>query len=913
MAVLSATMILGACKADLTDVEYVARAKEHQDKGDLRSGIVDLKNALQKNPENLEARWLLGEIYVEIGDGAAAEKELRRAMELGVAREAVVIPLAKALLLQNKPKELLADSSILNSLPPEDKTELHTLRGQAYLALDQLDEATAELQAAFLLQEDSPHAQFGQALLAITEQQYDQARQWLNKVLETDPKYAQAWSLLGDIEAAEEQLELAQEAYGKAIELRQYETMDYIKRAVARLRLGDLAGAGEDIRVLKKIGFQHFFLSHIEGVVDFHNKRYEAAQNAFQQSLNLQPSYLPAKTYLAATHLIRGQTEQALRLAEQLRYELPNSTNVQRLLGDIYLNRSEFAQASAVLEQLLTRLPDDTRALGLMGTIALAEGRSADGVGYFQKVVALEPNSRDAQQMLMVAKLMGGQEIDAVAFGDSQEDQYEEHFLSALSKFKQGNYEQALELARRVHESKPDEVDPRNLMAACHLALGDWDKARIELEKVLEMAPNNPSAVKNLAKIEMTEGNLDRASDLLEKFLVEHPDDREAVALLAQTETRRGNEAKAIQVLEQAVQRNPDESSLRATLAQKYDDAGRIVDLLALTRNLTDKQVREQPSLLALRGKVELQAGNMPSAKQTFARWTAVAPDSAQAHFFYAESLANSGELERAREELKQAVQLDPNYLLARVGEIKMIASLGEKERALEALAKVKQDFGDRPEVLGIEGWLSLLNGDYATAEKSFLAAAEQQPDTELTIYLVRVLWAQEKYDQALQVMRDWLENHPRDLPVLLHLAGGYLSLSKAEEARAMYARVIELYPNHVPALNNLAWLSREKDLKQAIAYAERAYELLPRNPQVADTLGTLLMEGGDQSRGYRLIREAADQSPENPEIQLHLGRALMEQEKFAEAKEVLDALIGKTPDSQFADQAKALLASIPQ
>jgi hypothetical protein len=47
---------LAGCGDRTTDVEHVQRAREHQAKQELPASIIELKNALQKNPENSDAR-----------------------------------------------------------------------------------------------------------------------------------------------------------------------------------------------------------------------------------------------------------------------------------------------------------------------------------------------------------------------------------------------------------------------------------------------------------------------------------------------------------------------------------------------------------------------------------------------------------------------------------------------------------------------------------------------------------------------------------------------------------------------------------------------------------------------------------------------------------------------------------------
>ena len=102
LLMLAAVLATGACDRaqHYTDVEHVQKATAFQDQGKLDSALVELKNALQKNPKNAEARWRLGEIYISQELGEEAEGELKRARELGMDYEALKVPMGQALLLQ---------------------------------------------------------------------------------------------------------------------------------------------------------------------------------------------------------------------------------------------------------------------------------------------------------------------------------------------------------------------------------------------------------------------------------------------------------------------------------------------------------------------------------------------------------------------------------------------------------------------------------------------------------------------------------------------------------------------------------------------------------------------------------------------------------------------------------------------
>jgi cellulose synthase operon protein C len=82
--------------ASLKDAEqYVA-------KGDLKSAEIELRNAVRESPQDPMPRARLAQIYLEEGDGEAAEREARAAGDRN-GDEAEYLPiLANALLLQQK-------------------------------------------------------------------------------------------------------------------------------------------------------------------------------------------------------------------------------------------------------------------------------------------------------------------------------------------------------------------------------------------------------------------------------------------------------------------------------------------------------------------------------------------------------------------------------------------------------------------------------------------------------------------------------------------------------------------------------------------------------------------------------------------------------------------------------------------
>ena len=76
---LASVFLLSGCGLSTkSDHEHVEEAQKLYQQKNYQGAIIGLKNALQTNSNNPEARALLGKIYAETGQGKNAEKELKQ-------------------------------------------------------------------------------------------------------------------------------------------------------------------------------------------------------------------------------------------------------------------------------------------------------------------------------------------------------------------------------------------------------------------------------------------------------------------------------------------------------------------------------------------------------------------------------------------------------------------------------------------------------------------------------------------------------------------------------------------------------------------------------------------------------------------------------------------------------------------
>ena len=157
-AVLAAASVLAACSSGANEAELLASARSYVEKQDYGAAVIQLKSALQKNPQSAEARLLLGRSLLDSGDAPGAAIELRKALELGAKATEVQPPLALAMLAQNQAQQVVQEFAAVTLEDPAASADLKSTVAAAYAALRQRDKALATVLSALKEQPQSTAA-----------------------------------------------------------------------------------------------------------------------------------------------------------------------------------------------------------------------------------------------------------------------------------------------------------------------------------------------------------------------------------------------------------------------------------------------------------------------------------------------------------------------------------------------------------------------------------------------------------------------------------------------------------------------------------------------------------------------------------------------------------------------------------
>jgi Flp pilus assembly protein TadD len=211
-----------------------------------------------------------------------------------------------------------------------------------------------------------------------------------------------------------------------------------------------------------------------------------------------------------------------------------------------------------------------------------------------------------------------------------------------------------------------------------------------------------------------------------------------------------------------------------------------------------------------------------------------------------------------------------------------------------------------------LEGGIAMARGRPAEAVTAYAKALEKQPSSEAVMRLALAQQQVGDTEASVRSLTEWLTENPDDNLARGLLGVQYVALQRLEDARSSFMAMAEANPNDAVALNNLATVeARLGNSDSALAYAERAGKLAPKDPAVQDTLGTILLDRGDTQRALRLLRHAADQIPGNAEIGYHYARALAATDNKTEARDVLRKALDSGQRFQGIDKAQDLMREL--
>lgn len=780
---MAATPIVSGCDS-VTPEEHLQRAREYIDAGEFNPAMIELKNTLQKAPENAEARYRLG-IQYELGaDYASAEKELQRALDLGYERSAIMTPLLRAQVYLGKTQEVL--TALAKEQDPTPA--LVAIQGLALLRSGQIDEARATFERALEREEKTADALLGLARInAATDP--EQALANLERVLQIDSARRDAWVAKGELEMQTGDPQQALTSFANAAELPGGEIVGGLGIVEAAVRTNDLDKAEAEVKELLRTfpgqPTAHYYL----GLIEFHRGNLDSAIEALRFAERDMPNHLPTLLLLGTALAEQGSLGQGRQYLERYVAQAapgsPQSSDARKRLAALYLQGDLPQEAITILTRDDAAL--DPSALSLLGSAyQQLENHSAAAI-FLEQAVAMAPDRAQSRQQLAVSLLADGRPDEAMAELDRAADGGDPAIAATQIRvlLQQQRYEQAKTAAEAMIADAPELPAGHYLLGAAYLGLDDTDAAVAAFNGALAKDPAYTPAVVALAGIDLGSDRPDAALDRFRQLNERSPGDETAAMALVRDAMQRNDPERAIDVLQRARVSNPQALEVRIVLARLLllnDQTGEaadvldeasalspdVIDVRLLSAQLDAAQGRNAQALRKIRAlqadrdtlpreavlllaRLEADGGNYDRSIEILSAWVTQEDDDLSARLLMGNQQMLAGRLDDARTTF-EALQgeLPENVML--LNNLATIYGRQQDDRAVEVARRAHELAPESPEVSDTLGWILFQDGQHEEAVTVLRTAYDREPHPTIGFHLASALAASGDAAAAVEV-----------------------------------------------------------------------------------------------------------------------------------------------------------------
>lgn len=904
---LSMLAVVSAC-TEPSESDRLNAARGHLAKRDGAAAAMELKSVLQTNPEQGEARFLLGRQLLQAGDAAAAEAEFQRAMSAGYDKEQVIPMLAKALTAQEKYGALVSQFETTVLSDAAAAADLLAQLAGAYLAAGSVEQAQGVISQALQRVPGHPQATLMHARLKAVQGDVPAGLSEVSALLARDPNLADAWLLKGDLlrPVAGSNFDPAIDAYRKAID----KQPDLLPAYAALLNLlllkREFGMADTVLAAMRKAAPKQALVTYFDAVLALQ-------QGNAKRSLELSQQLLRGASDNAAVLMLAARAELQLNALEQAEADAakavqaaPSASLPRHLHAEILLRNGKGDKALAVLRPLLDSKTPDAQTLSLAGQARLLNGDAKSAQALLERASKAQPDNLRIRTARALANLNSSaaptvfSELESIAKADADTAADMALISAHLSR---NEFDSAARAIDNLAAKTPKLALADMLRARTALLRRDPAQARKHFDVARAKQPNLLAPVTGLALLDLADKNPGAARARLEAFIEAVPSDGDARLALADLVGRTGGSAEEVNaLLTSAVKAKPSDATIRLALIDQLLSRGESKaalsaaqdGLAALPGNL---------QLLDRLGQLQQAAGDVSQAQSTYVKWAQLQPAAAAPHLHLAELALDNGNPSAAATHVRRALELEPDSLP--VQRLAVVVALRESQFA-RALAMARTVQAQRPtDAVGhlLEGEIELSQAHFELAATAFRNAIGKAGGEEAAMRLHLALTKGGDKAGADRLVANWRRDHPTDMGFVFNLGDQAMAAQDWASAEAHFRMVLARHPDSVMALNNTALALAQQKKSGASEMAERALKLAPNTPTLMDTLATCYASEGQLDKALAMQIQAVGLVPNSPTFRLNLAKLQVQLGSKAEARAELDKLarLGRA----FSDQAE--------
>ncbi len=881
-AIVAITLIT-ACSKETKKARLLGEANAYFKAGNYDKAKLAYINVLQLDPQNALAFERIGAMWQDDAAPLQAGAFLAKASELDPKNAQNRVRLARCYLaigrLADAKKEAL---KVLEQAP--DNSDAISALAESARSNEDIEAAWGQLQKFPKKNDVSFHLAL--ANLSLHKGDVAAATEAVRQALAADPNSSAAHMARGDLYLFQKDQKQAIEEFKKAADLAPVRSTERLKYAAFRSATG---GAEETRRVATEMTKQApdylpgwILLAELASK----DKKYDEALSLLENVFGREPQYVDGRRLQSDILLAKGETKKGLEVLERVDQAYPGSPLVKYQLARAYLSNNNMNQARAALDQAVSANPNYTDAVLLLAEVNLRSGHADMVIKPMTDLLKRIPELKNAALLLAAAYGTLDRFDDATVVLQEQaklapQDPQAQAALGLTFRQAKRN-EEARQAFEKAAQLAPDNLALAEQLVELDLLDKRFDAARQRVKHQFQKTPDAPAAHFFEGKILAAERKWDLAEAEIQKTLQLDPNFASAYDLLVQTYVAANKLPQAVAQLQAELSKNPNNASAVMTLALLYE-----------------------------------RMQDYPKARDAYEKLLSINPNFVTAlnnlACLYTEEL---NDLDKAYDLARKARDLQGQD--AAVGDTLgwVLYKRGDYQQALTILQESAEKAPDTPEIQFHLGMTAYMMGQTDLAKVALRKAAgadKDFPGKDESKRRLALLDSGKGASPELSVsqLEAMTKAQPNDLISQIRLGEAYEKQGAWDKAAAAFEQAEKLNPNLANTVTKLAQLNAGplQNREKALAYAKKARELAPADPQVAGILGKVAYQSGNFTWSYSLLQEAARQRQNDPPLLYDLAWAAYSLGEVNEARDAMQKVLTASADPAQAADAKKFLA----
>jgi putative PEP-CTERM system TPR-repeat lipoprotein len=628
--------------------------------GDMQEAEKQITSVLEKEPTNRKALYLLAEIQTSRNDGTAALQTLDRVLQINP--NDLEAQYRKGLLyieIKDYDNARIVADAMIKQFPK--RAESHRLQGFVYYFKQQYVDAIPALQRSLVMQPNAG-TYYILGLSHYYRNEKEQAINQFQKALEVNPSLIQARVQLALLLLQVKRTDDAIKEVKTALAQDDQNAMAHNVLGSAYLTKGNYAEGLTELNKALELDPSLAEIHLKKGLVAMKRGRSDEAESELISAVSLRPEAQDMRRVLALYYINRNEAVKALDVLKQGLQGGSSDAVSYYLMGEVYLRQNNLSEARVNYQKAKDADPKYDPAYFRLASLDLMQQKQDDGIKEIRGVLEKEPGN--VQAMLLLASL---------AEMNSNENEARKNYLAAADTGKaEGIIPAALYLQRMNDADKaisvlneginkaPTDIRLLELKGRILLANKQYNYALSTFEAVDRI--NHQIGLGHLLNTYIAMGKQAKALEMIQAEIKGNPTNVSLRAELSRIYLLQGNRNEAIANSRDIITKNPDSPVGYLTLVMVYEGSNDVDKAIEVLKSLPKTQSAKFSYTL---GNLYARKKNYVAALEQYREAEKIDAGSSQVLFMKGSVFDAMGKKKDAADEYQKAVRLSPNNAMA--------------------------------------------------------------------------------------------------------------------------------------------------------------------------------------------------------------------------------------------------------